>query len=85
MSVNTAHSVVAGPQVDVRGPRFVAWVTTAVLIVTLLVSTVSVPAAAVILGLQDGACSPSARWRWAAPASVQHGCAQRSSPRGWAR
>ena len=51
MSVNT-ESVVARPQVDVRGPRFVAWVTTAVLIVTLLVSTVSVPAAAVILGLQ---------------------------------
>jgi hypothetical protein len=39
-------------QVDVRGPRFVAWITTAVLIVTLLVSTVSVPTAAVILGLQ---------------------------------
>ncbi|MGU3652321.1 DUF4395 domain-containing protein [Mycolicibacterium sp. A43C] len=39
-------------QVDVRGPRFVAWVTTAVLITTLLVSAVSVPAAAVILGLQ---------------------------------
>lgn len=38
--------------VDVRGPRFVAWVTTAVLIATLLVSTVSVPAAAVLLGLQ---------------------------------
>lgn len=51
MSVNT-ESVVARPQVDVRGPRFVAWVTTAVLIVTLLVSTVSVPVAAVILGLQ---------------------------------
>ena len=39
-------------QVDVRGPRFVAWVTTAVLIVTLLISTVSVPAAAAILGCQ---------------------------------
>ncbi len=39
-------------QVDVRGPRFVAWVTTGVLIVTLLVSAISVPAAAVILGLQ---------------------------------
>ena len=51
MSVNT-ESVVARPQVDVRGPRFVAWVTTAVLIVTLLVSTASVPVAAVILGLQ---------------------------------
>lgn len=51
MSVNT-ESVVARPQVDVRGPRFVAWVTTAVLIVALLVSTASVPVAAVILGLQ---------------------------------
>lgn len=39
-------------QVDVRGPRFAAWVTTAVLIATLLVSAVSVSAAAVILGLQ---------------------------------
>ncbi|MGK2869459.1 MAG: DUF4395 domain-containing protein [Mycobacterium sp.] len=39
-------------QVDVRGPRFVAWITTAVLILTLLVSTVNVPAAAAILGLQ---------------------------------
>jgi hypothetical protein len=39
-------------QVDVRGPRFAAWVTTAVLVVTLLVSSVSLIAAAVILGLQ---------------------------------
>lgn len=39
-------------QVDVRGPRFVAWVTTAVLIVTLVVSGLSAPAAAAILGLQ---------------------------------
>ncbi|MGH3581620.1 MAG: DUF4395 domain-containing protein [Mycobacterium sp.] len=39
-------------QVDVRGPRFVAWVTTGVLVVTLLVSAISVPAAAVILGVQ---------------------------------
>jgi hypothetical protein len=39
-------------QVDVRGPRLVAWVTTAVLIVALLVSTVSMPAAAAILGCQ---------------------------------
>jgi hypothetical protein len=38
--------------VDVRGPRFVAWVTTVVLIVTLLVASVSPAAAAVILGLQ---------------------------------
>ncbi|MGA9489963.1 MAG: DUF4395 domain-containing protein [Mycobacterium sp.] len=39
-------------QVDVRGPRFVAWITTAVLVVSLIVSGVSTPAAAVILGLQ---------------------------------
>ncbi|MEE6136861.1 DUF4395 domain-containing protein [Mycobacterium sp. 050128] len=39
-------------RVDVRGPRFAAWVTTAVLVVTLLVSAMSPPAAAIILGLQ---------------------------------
>ncbi len=39
-------------QVDARGPRFVAWVTTAVLVTTLLVSTASAVAAAVILGIQ---------------------------------
>jgi Domain of unknown function (DUF4395) len=38
--------------VDVRGPRFAAWVTTAVLTVVLLITTVSIPAAAAILGLQ---------------------------------
>jgi Ca2+/Na+ antiporter len=39
-------------QVDVRGPRFVAWITTGVLVITLIVSGISSPAAAVILGLQ---------------------------------
>ncbi len=39
-------------RVDVRGPRFAAWVTTAVLVVTLIVSAVSPLAAAIILGLQ---------------------------------
>lgn len=39
-------------QVDVRGPRFVAWVTTAVLVIALLVSAQSLAAAAVILGVQ---------------------------------
>lgn len=39
-------------QVDVRGPRFVAWVTTAVLVVTLLVSASSPAVAAMILGAQ---------------------------------
>jgi hypothetical protein len=39
-------------QVDVRGPRFAAWLTTAVLVITLIVSSASLTAAAVILGLQ---------------------------------
>ncbi|MDH6243125.1 DUF4395 domain-containing protein [Mycobacterium sp. OTB74] len=39
-------------QVDVRGPRSAAWVTTAVLVVALLVSAASPAAAAVVLGLQ---------------------------------
>ncbi|ATA27743.1 putative membrane protein [Mycobacterium lepraemurium] len=38
--------------VDVRGPRFAAWVTTAVLVLTLAVSAVSPPAAAAILAIQ---------------------------------
>jgi hypothetical protein len=38
--------------VDVRGPRFAAWVTTGALILTLLISGVSSVAAAVLLGLQ---------------------------------
>jgi Domain of unknown function (DUF4395) len=42
----------ASGQVDVRGPRFAAWVTTAVLVATLVVSGVSAVAAAVLLGLQ---------------------------------
>jgi Domain of unknown function (DUF4395) len=42
-----------GPQqVDVRGPRFTAWVTTVVIVATLITSAVSNAAAAVILGLQ---------------------------------
>lgn len=39
-------------QVDVRGPRFAAWVTTVVLAVTLLVAAVSLTGAAVLLGVQ---------------------------------
>ncbi|MCA2290065.1 DUF4395 domain-containing protein [Mycobacterium avium] len=38
--------------VDVRGPRFAAWVTTTVLVLALAVSAVSPPAAAVILAVQ---------------------------------
>lgn len=39
-------------QVDVRGPRVAAWITTTVLVVTLITSAFSSPAAAVILGAQ---------------------------------
>jgi hypothetical protein len=39
-------------EVDVRGPRFAAWITSAVLVVTLLVSAFSASVAALILGLQ---------------------------------
>lgn len=39
-------------QVDVRGPRFAAWITTAVLLAVLVVSAFSVPAAAILLAVQ---------------------------------
>ena len=39
-------------QVDVRGPRFAAWVTTAVLVVSLIIAGISTPAAAIILAVQ---------------------------------
>lgn len=39
-------------RVDVRGPRFAAWITTTVLVIALLVSAVDPPAAAIVLGLQ---------------------------------
>ncbi|NUS43653.1 MAG: DUF4395 domain-containing protein [Mycobacteriaceae bacterium] len=39
-------------QVDVRGPRFAAWVTTAVLVAVLVLAAVSTPAAATLLGVQ---------------------------------
>lgn len=51
-SDQAAAPAVTSDQVDVRGPRFVAWITTAVVIATLVVSAFSAPAAAVILGLQ---------------------------------
>ena len=49
MSTNTDG---ATAQVDVRGPRFTAWVTTAVLVLALIVSAVSAIGAAVILAAQ---------------------------------
>jgi hypothetical protein len=45
-------STTTAAQVDVRGPRFVAWITTAVLIGTLIASAVDSRAAAAILGVQ---------------------------------
>jgi hypothetical protein len=39
-------------QVDVRGPRFAAWVTTLVLVATLIAAAFSSIAAAVVLGIQ---------------------------------
>ncbi len=51
--MSTITSTSAAPdQVDVRGPRFAAWVTTVVIIAVLLLSAVSPVAAAVILGVQ---------------------------------
>ena len=50
MSITTTAGAPA--QVDVRGPRFAAWVATVVIVATLLVSAVSAVGAAVILGLQ---------------------------------
>lgn len=52
MSTNTGTTTAQSGTVDVRGPRFAAWVTTAVLVATLVVSGFSVPAAAGVLGLQ---------------------------------
>jgi uncharacterized protein DUF4395 len=49
MSTNTNGTAA---EVDVRGPRFTAWITTAVLVLALLVSAVSPLGAAVILGAQ---------------------------------
>ena len=50
MSTNTDGQ--PPPQVDVRGPRFTAWVTTAVLVLALIASTFSAIGAAMILAAQ---------------------------------
>lgn len=44
--------VITTNQVDVRGPRFAAWITSTVLVLTLVVSAFSQPTAAAILGVQ---------------------------------
>jgi len=50
MSTNTKTAAPA--VVDVRGPRFAAWVSTVVIVATLIVSAFSSSSAAVILALQ---------------------------------
>jgi Domain of unknown function (DUF4395) len=50
--VPSSNAIVQPDRVDVRGPRFAAWVTTAVLVLTLAVSAASPQAAALILGVQ---------------------------------
>ena len=52
-NTNTNTTTTGGPaQVDVRGPRFAAWVTTAVLLAVLVISTFSSVAAAILLAAQ---------------------------------
>lgn len=48
----SSNTAVEPDRVDVRGPRFAAWVTTAVLLLSLVVSAASPLAASVILGAQ---------------------------------
>ena len=52
-TTNTNTTTATGPaQVDVRGPRFAAWVTTVVLLAVLVVSAFSTVAAAILLAAQ---------------------------------
>jgi hypothetical protein len=52
-TTNTNTTTATGPaQVDVRGPRFAAWVTTVVLLAVLVVSAFSTVAAAILLAVQ---------------------------------
>jgi len=48
----SSSTAVQPDRVDVRGPRFAAWVTTAVLVLALVVSAASPLAAAVVLSVQ---------------------------------
>jgi hypothetical protein len=53
ITTNTNTATTTGPaQVDVRGPRFAAWVTTVVLLAVLVVSAFSTVAAAILLAVQ---------------------------------
>jgi hypothetical protein len=48
----TTTNTTAVEQVDVRGPRFTAWITTVVIVATLVAASVSNALAAVIIALQ---------------------------------
>jgi Ca2+/Na+ antiporter len=50
--VPSSNTAAQPDRVDVRGPRFAAWVTTAVLVLALVVSAASPLAAALVLGAQ---------------------------------
>lgn len=52
MSQSTQTHTPAPGQVDVRGPRFAAWITTGVLVLVLIASAVSIPLAAVLITVQ---------------------------------
>ena len=49
---NIASHTTAIDQVDVRGPRFAAWITTGVLLAVLVASAISTTVAASLLGIQ---------------------------------
>jgi len=51
-STSTNTKTAAPALVDVRGPRFAAWVTTVVIVATLIAAAFNSTAAAVILGIQ---------------------------------
>jgi hypothetical protein len=57
-------------EVDVRGPRFAAWISTAVLVLTLAVSAASATAAAIILSAQAVVFAISA---WRGPRTSPYG------------
>ena len=78
--MSTSTTTAAPAMVDVRGPRFAAWVTTVVIVATLIAAAFSSIAAAVILGVQAVVFAIGAR-RGPASASLRPGLpAPRRSP-----
>ena len=51
-TTNTTPEVAAPAQVDVRGPRFAAWITTVVLLAVLVLSAISPAGATILLAVQ---------------------------------